>query len=189
MRRPGARGKVIYRGKGRTSPVHQQVDLWFCRETREAVSFGKQFDLDPRVNSPFVKSNMAFSTVRSNLMLNIKKCFFHVEKNEISVLFGSRYQNPSFGIRSIFISTEFLACLLNSSQWKIQVAFSVFLSTHLMFNRQILVHWDKRLALTSIWFAFYLYEEPILIPPNKKHVQWQELRHKGWNFQFKSCRC
>ena len=78
MRRAGARGKVIYREKGRTSPVRQQVDLWFCRETREASPFGKPFDLDLRVNSlPFVKSNMAFSTMRRNLMLNIK---FHVKK-------------------------------------------------------------------------------------------------------------
>ena len=43
------------------------------------------------------------------------------------MLYGSGYQNPSFGMRSIFISTELLACLLNSSQRKIHVAFSVFL--------------------------------------------------------------
>lgn len=46
---------------------------------------------------------------------------------EISLISGSRYQNPSFGMKSIFISTEFLAWVWNSSQWKIHVAFSVFL--------------------------------------------------------------
>lgn len=55
-----------------------------------------------------------------------------------------RDQNPSLGMKSIFISTEFLASALNSSQEKMHVAFNGLSSlfckaVHLSFNLQVFI--------------------------------------------------
>lgn len=119
--------------KSRPLSTHQWAEFW--------VLFGDQashiffFFLDSHLTwtlelTCFPLWNLIFDGIFQEweaircLILN-----FMWKKNswEISLISGLRYQNPSFGMKSIFISPEFLACIWNSSQWKIHVAFSVFL--------------------------------------------------------------
>lgn len=125
---------------------------------------------------------MAFFKVRSNQMLNIK---FHMKKKELrnksdiwlwiskSIVWHKRYFYLYwiFGFYFEFISVQTscrIQCfsLYSAKQW-----ISV-----LTFKYLFWFHWDKYLALARIWFAFYLYEEPILIRTTRD--AWSD---KSWN--------
>ena len=154
--------------------AHQWVDPGSCVLTRETAPFGQSFDLDTRVNSlSFVKYNTAFSTVRSNQMLNIKchvkekqpgnKCALWLWISKPIIWYEKYfYLYWAFGLSSEFISEENSCCIQCFSLYSAKQCSSVWTFKYLFW-----FHWDKCLALARIWFAFYLYEEPIRIRPTR----------------------
>lgn len=63
-----------------------------------------------------------------------------------------------FGFYFEFISVENSCCIQCFTLYPVKRWISA-----LTFKYLFWFHWDKYLALARIWFAFYLYEEPILI--------------------------